>query len=647
MLLGFSLLLAALAIAWLLARQRSLAQKLHESERRFREQEQALRLLGEAGQALAASLEYEKTLRSVARLAVEHIADWCLVDVLEDGTIRHTAIGHADPDKEEFAREYLRRYPPDPNATVGVANVLRTGEPELVPEIPDSGLRAFAQDEEHLRTLRQLGMHSAMTVPMTSRGRTLGAITLVAADSEGSASKQGRRAYGPEELVLAQELAARAALAVDNARLFAEAERRAREETALRQAAEAVGASFTEDEVIRQIARSAVEATGADAAFVKRIDIERGQVEVVSAAGENTPPRGDRRPYTGSFTERVVEREEPEIIEKIAEARQPIAARLMEVCPACSAVVLPLVNAGEPIGSLVLLRAPGRDGFQSDEVARARTFANLAALAFRRVHLLEESERRRQELEQVTESRARLMRGFSHDVKNPLGAADGYAQLLEEGVVDRLTEKQKQSIGQVRRSIHSALRLIKDLLELARTEAGQIEIRHATTDVRQAVREMTEEYRAQAESKGLAMDVHLPQEFGVIDSDADRVRQILGNLVSNAVKYTDEGGIIVRVGIREDGDAPGPGEWIFVDVSDTGAGIPEEKQHLLFQEFVRLKPDTERGAGIGLAISRRVARALHGDITVDSRAGRGSTFTLWLPCGRPGSGSQRLPHAAD
>ncbi|HEX7120302.1 MAG TPA: PAS domain S-box protein [Longimicrobiales bacterium] len=243
-----------------------------------------------------------------------------------------------------------------------------------------------------------------------------------------------------------------------------------------------------------------------------------------------------------------------------------------------------------------------------------------------------EAERGRDELRRVTESRNRLMRGFSHDVKNPLGAADGYLQLLEEGVLDHLTPKQTESVGSARRSIAAALDLIDDLLEFARAEAGEIEFERAPTDVRDVAHDAAAQYRAQAEAQGLDLTVEAPDTVPVIESDANRVRQILGNLLSNAVKYTERGSITMRLDVREGGNAPGPGRWIAIDVADTGPGIPEDQIKLLFQEFRRLDQTGQRkGAGIGLAISRRVARALGGDITVESEVGKGSTFTLWLP----------------
>ncbi|MDQ3943343.1 MAG: PAS domain S-box protein, partial [Actinomycetota bacterium] len=177
-----------------------------------------LRFLAESGATLSSSLDYRDTLANVARLAVPILADWCAVDVMEeDGSVERLAVEHSDPEKVALAYELQERYPSDPEATRGVRKVLETGEPDMMAEIPDELLDQAAMDAEHRTIMRELGLRSYMVVPMVARGRNHGAITLVSAES-------GRR-YEETDLRLAEELARRAALAVDNAKLYEEAQR--------------------------------------------------------------------------------------------------------------------------------------------------------------------------------------------------------------------------------------------------------------------------------------------------------------------------------------------------------------------------------------------------------------------------------------
>ncbi|WP_166395720.1 PAS domain S-box protein [Rubrobacter marinus] len=180
--------------------------------------EEAQRFLAEAGDVLSSSLDYRETLSSVARLAVSSLADWCTVDVLtEEGSLERLAVEHPDPEKVELAYKLQERYPPEPDAPRGVRLVLRTGEPDMMPEIPQRLIEEAARDEEHREILRKLGLRSYIVAPLVARGRTLGAISLVSAES-------GRR-YGEADLRLARELARRAAIAVDNAWLYEQAQR--------------------------------------------------------------------------------------------------------------------------------------------------------------------------------------------------------------------------------------------------------------------------------------------------------------------------------------------------------------------------------------------------------------------------------------
>lgn len=177
--------------------------------------ETGLRFLAEASEILSSSLDYVTQLKAVARLVVPHLADWCAIHIAnEDGTARQIEVAHVDPAKVALVYEAQQRYPDNPNATTGVPQVLRTGRSEIMSRIPQELLEAAAQDEEHRRLIREVGFKSYMCVPMNARGRTLGTITFIAAES-------GRH-YDEADLALAEDLARRAAIAIDNARLYQE-----------------------------------------------------------------------------------------------------------------------------------------------------------------------------------------------------------------------------------------------------------------------------------------------------------------------------------------------------------------------------------------------------------------------------------------
>lgn len=272
------------------------------------------------------------------------------------------------------------------------------------------------------------------------------------------------------------------------------------------------------------------------------------------------------------------------------------------------------------------------DGEQRWVWSRGFPIRNASGEIYRSASIAEDiTERKR-----VLESHERLIRGFTHDVKNPLGAADGFLSLLELGVYGEMSVAQTESVGHARRAIRTALGLVSQLLEIERAEAGQLEIDREQVDLGGATREIVEEFRGAANAKRLSLASVVQGDDGgdsvFVESDRARVRQILANLISNAVKYTQPGGsIAVRVHLVNDGEGPQPGRWVAIAVADNGPGIPLEKQNLLFREFTRFSPGAAEGSGIGLAISQRLAHALGAAIACKSVPGVGSTFTLWLP----------------
>lgn len=273
-------------------------------------------------------------------------------------------------------------------------------------------------------------------------------------------------------------------------------------------------------------------------------------------------------------------------------------------------------------------------------VGVALVSASVLAWFSRRVRgLADAAEARRGEAEEAlaevrrgVEARERLLRGITHDVKNPLGAADGYAELLEMGLRGPLTPEQEPLVAGVRRSVRAALAIIGDLLDLSRAESGHLPVQRAPTALPEMVRQAAEDHRGAAQVAGHTLEVQVADEAAVLYTDPARVHQVLGNLLTNAIKYTPPGGhITVAARPAEEGEHPAPGRWVAIEVADDGPGIPPGEQQAVFLEFQRGSTASSAGHGLGLAISRRIARLLGGDLTLRSLPGQGSRFTLWLP----------------
>lgn len=235
-----------------------------------------------------------------------------------------------------------------------------------------------------------------------------------------------------------------------------------------------------------------------------------------------------------------------------------------------------------------------------------------------------------EETRRTLASRHRLIRGVTHDIKNPLGAADGYADLLQMGLHGQLGPGQAHAVARIRGCIADALSIIRDLLDLSGAESGTLPVEKRELDLGSLLGEVADEYRAAAGAAGRALHVEVAGRPRLA-TDPARVRQILGNLLSNAIKYArGSDRIILSAGAAPEGTRPG--EWAVVRVTDFGPGIPPADLDRLFEEFYRAQGNGgAQGHGLGLAVSRRIARLLGGDLTAESEVGRGSVFTLWLP----------------
>ena len=534
-----------------------------------RRAEEAQRFLAEASAVLSSSLDYHETLASVARLAVPTLADWCAVDILEeDGKPRRLAVEHPDPEKVRLAYEVERRYPPDPDAQGGLYRVLRTGEPELMAEIPEELLEQAARDERHREILEELDLRSYMVVPLVARGRTLGAISFVAAES-------GRK-YGETDLRLAEELARRAALAVENARLYEEAQREISErrwaqeelrgskdqlEAILRGAAEGITAQDPSGKVIY-----ANEAAARLTGFSSVQEVMVASSAELIAGYEILDERGQPFPFDKLPGRRALAGEEG--------AEEVIRFRILTTGEERWATVKAMPIFGER-GTVLMAVNIMRD--------------------------ITESKRVEESLRRVTEAeRKRIARDLHDGVLQDLSytaAAIGLTMLQADDT--KLREQLQAAIDAVRRGAQGLREVVNDLrLE---DEEGRPFI--------EMVESLIRRNRTMARSAEIRLRVGERVPSASLGETGMQVSRVIQESLTNARRHSGAGKISITLSVD--------GGYLVTEVSDDGRGF-----------------DPETPPGVGLASMRERAALSGGELEIRSRPGWGTSVRLRVPLPR-------------
>jgi len=445
---------------------RDLTERRHAEEERvklIREQtaraaaeasERRSTFLAEAGVALTSSLDVGETLSKLVRLAVPTLADWCVIDVLDEhGRPRRLAVGHARPEDEALA-EQVKAFAPSPEGRSPEARLLRPGESALLVADARERLSDLAEDERHRALLERLGLRSMMVVPIVSRERTLGVMSLLSTTSG--------RVFARDDLDLAEELGRRAALAVDNARLY-----------------------------------------------------------------------------------------------------------------------------------------------RASQDARAGA-------------------------EKANRAKDEFLATLSHELRTPLTPILGWTVMLRSGTLDPAAVHRGLEV--IERNVRAQTQLIGDLLDVSRIITGKLRLEVSPIAVVPVVEAGVEAVRSSAEAKEITLGMELPSEMPTIVGDPDRLQQVVWNLVSNAVKFTPQGGRI-DVRLRQDGS------FLSLSVTDNGKGIEPEFIPHVFERFRQADSTSTRshgGLGLGLAIVRHLVELHGGTVYAESGGvGEGSTFTVRLPLTTP------------
>jgi signal transduction histidine kinase len=293
-----------------------------------------------------------------------------------------------------------------------------------------------------------------------------------------------------------------------------------------------------------------------------------------------------------------------------------------------SLLVVPLIVRARIHGAITFVSPEGDPPFTDEETALAVDLAARCAMALDNARLYREADALRLVAESANQSKSQFLGAMSHELRTPLNAIGGFAELIEMGIQGPVTEEQHVSLARVKANQQHLLKLITEILDFVRVESGRMEYLYKEVSIAKAFTDVAEMLSEAIREKGLTLARIECEANHVAWADPDRVRQILINLLMNAVKYTPQNGGTITLSCGAEGDT------VLAHVEDTGPGIPGEQLHSIFEPFVQLSAgltDRRGGVGLGLAISRDLARAMDGDLIVESTFGAGSRFTLTLP----------------
>ena|GEM_PF-2900312 len=397
-------------------------------------------------------------------------------------------------------------------------------------------------------------------------------------------------------------------------------ERRAREEMAFRQIASALTGAVEIDEVLREITQSAALVTRADGVYVEKM-MPDGTVEVLAVSGRGTPKRGTKARYPGSLTQEIIDSGQPVVVTDVRTPAEQMPPYLAAVCADCELMIVPLLAEKEALGALVLLnsKTSGRH-FGVSDARGAKSLGDLVSLALRRVTMMAREREAREEAQAALATRDEVLGIVSHDLRNPLTSVLLSASLLEEAAEGEV----KEQIQIIKVAAQRMQRLIRDLLDVARMEGSRLTLKLQPVDSREVAMRACEEHRPIASQRGQSIVCEVPAGLPPICGDHDRILQLFGNLLGNAVKFTPDGGRIL-VTARQDGSV------IEYSVKDNGPGIPERDLPHVFERYWQAKKTAHLGAGLGLAIARGIAESHGGSVSVANSVDGGAVFSFTIP----------------
>jgi signal transduction histidine kinase len=538
-----------------------------------------------------------------------------------DGKLIHlAAIANLDP---AGADAWRNAFPRPPSRDTASTRAVLTRSIVAIPDVledPDYVIGPAAAST---------GFRSALAVPLMREGNPIGVVGV------------GRTEPGPfpdKQIALLQTFADQAVIAIENVRLFTELQARTTELTqsvgelrALGEVGQAVSSTLDLATVLKTIVSRATTLAGMDGGAIYEYDetleefylhtADRLPNELVEALRVAPIRKGE-----GALGRMAVTGEPTQIGDIADEASYQSRLREMLIRLGYrSLLAVPLLREDHLLGGLVVNRKSAGE-FTPQVIDLLKTFATQSALAIQNARLFREIEEKSRLLETASRHKSEFLANMSHELRTPLNAIIGFSEVLSERMFGEINDKQAEYLSDILESGRHLLSLINDILDLSKIEAGRMELEPSEFDLPSAIENTLILVRERAQRRGITLGRTVDERLGMIRADERKVKQVLLNLLSNALKFTPEGGQIdVRARVQN-GEAE-------IAVADTGVGIAPEDQEAVFEEFRQVGATARKveGTGLGLAISRKFIELHGGRIWVDSQVGMGSTFAFTLP----------------